>query len=104
MTTKRAGKGYYKGKGGRKEGKINNKGLYIAATSPVTVVHSSRCLFCSEVHCGPLEKNGADRARSNGFQGLLVCAVLANRRLILCLYLIVIPVEGIRAAHRQEKY
>lgn len=27
MTTKRAGKGYYKGKGGRKEGRLTSKGI-----------------------------------------------------------------------------
>ena len=29
LTTKRAGKGYYKGKGGTKEGKLNSKGRFI---------------------------------------------------------------------------
>jgi large subunit ribosomal protein L41 len=30
LTTKRAGKGFYKGKGGTKEGKLNSKGKFIA--------------------------------------------------------------------------
>ena len=30
MTTKRAGKGYYKGKGGTKEGRLTSKGRFIA--------------------------------------------------------------------------
>ena len=29
LTTKRAGKGYYKGKGGTKEGRLNSKGRFI---------------------------------------------------------------------------
>ena len=29
LNTKRAGKGYYKGKGGTKEGKLNSKGKFI---------------------------------------------------------------------------
>lgn len=29
LNTKRAGKGYYKGKGGTKEGKINSKGRFV---------------------------------------------------------------------------
>lgn len=30
LTTKRAGKGYYKGKGGTKEGRLNSKGRFLA--------------------------------------------------------------------------